>query len=179
MRPADEEEVRRSLGLLVGKRLSRAKSAGNMKLFGFGEPQDVDVEHTAPEFSLHVMCPWRIEDKDIEAVVTGFLDFYVPAADNQDPSWEPTDGKGSLQSERMRELLHGPNSLLKSNDNTSGELVVTEVELLAYYGLQIDLSPRYRLTVFPCGAADEHWRLLMPGTPSTHYVVQGTRLCVE
>jgi hypothetical protein len=175
----DEAEVRRKLELLVGKRLSRVKNAGDMKIFGFGEQLEVDAEHTKPEFGLHVHCPWRLEDKDAGRIVTGFSDFYVSAPDNEDKSWEPIDGKGSLQKYRMLELLHGPGSPLKTNSNTLGELTVTEAVLLPYYGLQIDLSPRYRLTVFPDGIADEQWRLLISGTPSTHYALENTSLYVE
>jgi hypothetical protein len=118
MTPADEAEVRRKLELLVGKKMSRVKNAGNLILFGFGERLEVDAEHTVPEFGLHVHCPWRIEDRDNRRIVTGFSDFYISAPDNADKSWEPTDGRGSLQKYRMFELLHGPGSLLKTNNNT-------------------------------------------------------------
>jgi hypothetical protein len=179
MRLADIEEVRQTLRLLAGKQMSRVKSAGNMKLFGFGMFREADAEHTEPEFDLHVMCPWRIEDTANQRIVTGFFDFYVPATKNQDPSWEPSTGTGSLQNERIHELLHGPGSPLTSNVNTFGELMVTQITLLPCFGLQIDLSPFYRLTVFPCGSTDEQWRFVIPGTPSTHYVLESTSLWVE
>ena len=152
-----------------------------MTLFGFGERLEVDSEHTLPEFGLHVHCPWRIENKAGGVIVTGFADFYRPAPNNDDQTWEPTNGKGSLQKYRLGELLHGSDSTLISNDNTIGELMVTEATVLPLFGLQIDLTPCYRLIIFPDGSVGEQWRLLVqyPTAESTHYVLEDCKVFVQ
>src|ERR1700733_3745971 len=175
----DSAPVRMIFERLGGRRLSIVKNAGNILLFGFGEHLEVDTEHTSPEFGLHVQCPWRIENTEQGRIVTGSSDFYVPAPDNHDETWKPTNGSGSLQKYRMLELLHGANSPIRSNRNTSGQLRVASAELLPYFGLSINLSPSYLLSVFPDGTADEGWRLIDSGPPSTHYVLKDSRLQVE
>lgn len=89
MHVTDPENVNAMLARLVGKRLCVAKNAVDMEVFGFGHERAVDVEHTVPEISLHIQCPWRIESKTGVAIVTGSSDFYLRAADNHDGSWKP------------------------------------------------------------------------------------------
>lgn len=166
----DDTEIRGELTLLVGKQLSLVRNLSFMKAFGFGAIREVDAEHVVSEWALHVTCPWRIEDD--RRVVTGSLDRFARATDNSDPTWDPNQPKGSLQDQRMAALLHGPFSLLRTHNNTLGELFVEDVVLLPFNGLMVRLSPRYRLVVFPCGSQEEEWRFFRPGTDADHLVLE-------
>lgn len=173
-----EDEIKTALGMLVGRRLTAAKNAADMKMFGFGEVREIDEKHTAPELSLHLMCPWRIEDRQRRTLITGLSDYYEAGSD-AGPDWHATNGAGSLQNERMQQLLWGELGYCGAPSGTADTLVVTEVQILPCFGLQIDLSPNYRIVVFPCGSRGEQWRFLSPGTDAPHYVLDDARVVIE
>ena len=167
-------QIQSRLAPLVGRKLSMARRAGDMRGFHFGP---VTVEgagnRSSGEFALHIQCPWRLEGPT--GIVTGRMDLWEPAeagADIDRNSWH-FDRNPNLQDRRIGELLKGYDPETRSFVNETDYLVVERVEAHDFGRVTISLSGGYRLVIFPSGSAGEDWRLLQPLSEEGHFVVSG------
>ena len=136
--------ITKALQPLIGRKLSVARNAGNMKLFHFGELRRRPDEGLVGEYALHVQCPWRLEQDG--RVITGSLDYYVRADANPDPDWQPGAVAGHLQNQILSELLGGYDEKSRSYTNQTQQLMVINVTSDSFWGAQIELSGNYRLS---------------------------------
>ncbi len=170
-------QVLRHLVPLVGRRLSIAWRAADMRMFHFGHVTVYeDGSGSAGEFALHVQCPWRIEGPD--GIVTGGSDLWEPANPNDDIDWDTWnyEDDGNLQDLRIGMLLGDYDPLTGSFTNDTGFLLVENVEADELGGATIVLSGGYRLVLFPSGSTGEDWRLFEPQSEGPHFVVGGGKI---
>jgi hypothetical protein len=167
-------QIQSHLTPLVGRKLSIARRAADMRGFHFGrvtveEPGD----RSGGEFALHIQCPWRLEGP--AGILTGQSDLWEPAEPSQEIDWDSWDYEKdpNLQDRRIGELLGGYDPKTRSFVNDTEHLVVEKVEADDFGGAAISLSGGYRLVIFPSGSAGEDWRLLQPLSEQRHFVVSG------
>src|SRR5262245_34261091 len=111
-------EIESRLSPLIGKRLSIARRAADMRVLHFGDVRAVD-EGTVGEFALHIQCPWRIDGP--EGIVTGRTDLWtLPSRDYPPDDWSYDEG--NLQDERVTRLLLSQDPIAET-----GSLVVEKV----------------------------------------------------
>jgi hypothetical protein len=165
------DEVLRHLAHLIGRKLSVAQRAVDMRMFGFGEVSVTRSGGRRGEFALHVQCPWRIEGP--QGIVTGRSDLWEPAEPSPDwDPWEDYDKEPNLQDRRIGELLgvYAPGE--RSYVNEGDRFVVEHVDADEFGGALLSLSGGYRLVIFPAGCTGEDWRLFGSSWPR-HFVVSG------
>jgi hypothetical protein len=162
-------KIKKHLHPLIGLKLSIARLGGTMRGFHFGEVRT--IEHgTAGEYTLHISCPWRIENQ--EGIFTGGADLFerdTVAMGLNRPGWTYEDG--NLQDERLAFLLKGYDPQTHSHVNATDNLVVENVEADAYCGLILFLSGGYRLVLLPTNSTGESWRFFSYDTEGSHFVV--------
>lgn len=167
-------QVQSHLAPLVGRKLSIARRAADMRGFHFGR---VTVDETGDgsygEFALHIQCPWRLEGPD--GIVTGRSDLWQPAEPGKDIDWDTWDYEKNenLQDRRIQALLGGHDPRTQSSVNDTEYLVVEKIEADDLGGAKLFLSGGYRIVIFPSGSAGEDWRLLQPASAHRHFVVSG------
>jgi hypothetical protein len=167
-------QIENHLRPLVGRKLSIARRAADMRGFHFGR---VTVEETGDrssgEFALHIQCPWRLEGP--HGIVTGRTDLWEPGDPSENIDWDSWDYEKNpnLQDRRIGELLGGYDPNTRSFVSDTEYLVVEKVEADEFGGLNLSLSGGYRLVVFPSGSVGEDWRLLQPHSRQRHFVVSG------
>jgi len=144
-----------------------------MRGFHFGGPV-ISEDRLVGTHALHIQCPWRIEYNGTVLTETG--DYYFPASDNDDPTWEP-DGTagGHLQDQILDALVSGGggDSGLPSNDTTT--LRVELVRGDSFGGVRIRLTGGYELAIFPVTTRGEQWRLPW----RHHFVMESGKLWPE
>jgi hypothetical protein len=186
---AVKDEIEQHLGLLIGLPLSIARRAIDMLVLLFGTVREVESginvgkrageKGTSSDFSLHIQCPWRLENSD--GIVTGRGDLYFSAETGEyfddlvdgDTCYE--FGK-NLQDKKIGELLQGLDPITHSYMNTTKLLVVEKVDADNFGGATIYLSGGYQLSMFPYSSQTEHWRLLQGATNEKHFVVSDSHV---
>jgi hypothetical protein len=161
-------EIEQTLKLILGMPLLDSARAANMQIFNFGKlarrKNYKGQMVTAPEYALHVQCPWRIAGKD--GIVTAYHDYYYPpgSPDQEPPGWEWD------HTNRCDELM----SLFLSSQ-TKSPLIVRSVQADHLGGLRVAFIKRYVLDLFPDNSLlEEHWRFFTPhGRRKRHSVVAG------
>ena len=174
--PTTRDEVLRQLKQLVGRRLSIARRAADLRGFHFGPvTENSSRNQSHGEFALHIQCPWRLEGPD--GIVTGRMDLWEPAESREDLDTDTWDYERNenLQDRRIGELLGAYDLKTRSWVNRTGRLVVEAVEADDFGGAVLSLSGGYRLAIFPSGSTGEDWRLFRPSSPG-HFVVAGGRV---
>lgn len=169
-----QSESAKALQVLAGLQLSIASYAGNMRVFGFGLPRELDGG-VVGDYSLHLQCAWRISRGG--QVVTGSSDWYLPEDEENfekvaDESWDPALG-GSLQEAKLVRLFDNERVGVRPIVNMTSSLVVTGLHTDALGGFELLLSPNYALAAFPASSRGEHWRLFQPQS-GPHFVVEGS-----
>jgi hypothetical protein len=167
-----KSQIQKHLAPLIGRKLSIARRAANMRGFHFGHVTVYgDGSGSAGEFALHIQCPWRVEGPD--GIVTGEADLWEPADPDADIDWETwnCEDNENLQDLRIGTLLGGYDPATKSPVNTTEFLIVEGVEADEFGGATIVLSGGYRLVIFPSGSTGEDWRLFQPSSPQPHLVI--------
>src|SRR5262245_25598399 len=104
--PNIKAQIEGHLRLLVGKKLSIARRAADMRGFHFGRVSvDEAGKRSSGEFALHIQCPWRIEGPD--GIVTGRTDLWEPAEPGKEINWDTWDydEDENLQDRRVGALL--------------------------------------------------------------------------
>lgn len=173
---ATKSQVTKHLSPLVGRKLSIARRAADMRGFHFGRVTfGQDGKRSAGEFVLHVQCAWRIEGPD--GIVTGRTDLWEPAEPNEDIDWDTWDYEEdeNLQDRQIGTLLGGYDPKTRSAMNEAEHLIVEGVDADEWGGATISLSGGYRLVLFPAGSTGEDWRLFRPSAEA-HFVVGGGRI---
>ncbi|MCP4591296.1 MAG: hypothetical protein GY842_11150 [bacterium] len=168
------KQVLRHLAPLIGRKLSIARRAADMRGFHFGRVTVYeDGSGSGGEFALHVQCPWRIEGPD--SIVTGEADLWEPANPDENIDWDTWnyEDNENLQDLRIRTLLGDSDPTTGSPFNNSDLLIVERVEADDLGGTTIVLSGGYRLVLFPSGSTGEDWRLFQPRSKAPHFVVGG------
>jgi hypothetical protein len=163
------DEILAHLQPLVGLPLSIARRASSMRVLHFGAVRPV-ARGTVGEYALHISCSWRLDGP--EGIVTGWSDLWAYPGPRAPDDWDWEDGP-NVQDERLGALLGGFDPATGSHVNATDLLVVEQVKAGPLGDARIYLSGGYRLTLFPDGAADEHWRLFRPRTGERHFVVRG------
>jgi hypothetical protein len=177
--PSVEGEMTRTtvighLGLLIGKKLSVARRAADMRIFHFGPLlREENGLRLRGEFALHIQCPWRVDGPN--GVVTGRADLWEPADQDQEIDLETWDyeSDGNLQDHRLEELLGGFDPRANSFVNETEFLVVEEINADDIGAVSVALSGGYRLLLFPSGSVGEDWRFFEPSSDQDHLVVVG------
>ena len=142
-----------------------------MRGFHFGEVRSIE-RGTAGEYTLHISCPWRIENQD--GIFTGGADLFKPdtvARELKRANWIYEDG--NLQDERLAFLLKGYDPQTCSHVNVTDNFVVEGVEADAFGGLTLQLTGGYRLVLLPTNSTGESWRFFSYYTEGSHFVVGG------
>ncbi len=186
-----KNEIEHHLRLLIGLPLSIVRRAADLLVLHFGAIREIEIgikagkprgKGTVGDFSLHIQCPWRIEDAT--KIITGQGDLYLSAetgeyfddVENGDTCYE--FGK-NLQDKRIGELLQGLDPITGSYINATKSLVVEKVDADNFGGATIYLSGGYRLSIFPYSTQGEHWRLIRCEADVPHFVVSGSQVEVE
>jgi hypothetical protein len=185
-------EIEKQLNLLIGFPLSIARRAADMLILDFGTIREVNKinniskrpnkRRTFGDFSLHIQCPWRLENTD--RIITGRGDLYFSAQtgeyfdDLEDNDTYFEFGK-NLQDKIIGELLQGFDPITHSYLNTTKSLVVEKVDADNVGGATIFLSGGYRILLFPSSSKGEDWRLFQGGSNEKHFVVSGSRFEFE
>jgi len=148
---------------IIGLQITYVGYAADMRTFGIGPlSEGVDFRGRSQlqsPYGLHIQCPWRIENDG--TVLTGSADWWAPADPKTvtDRSWTGCDGV-SLQELKLRDLFMDHDPAHKVLHNQTDALWITDVAIDLFGGLEIGLTPGWRLRVFPCAARVEEWRLL-------------------
>ena len=172
-----KNQVLKHLSPLVGRKLSIARRAADLRGFHFGL---VTVEgnrsRSFGEFALHIQCAWRIEGPD--GIVTGRSDLWKPADPDEDIDWDTWDydENENLQDRRIGALLGDYDPRTRSFVNNAEHLIVQRVDADDFGGATIFLSGGYRLAMFPSGSVGEDWRLLQASSARPHFVVSGGKV---
>jgi hypothetical protein len=168
-------EVRRNLKPLIGLRLSRIGVAADMRTLQFGDAVARKGGGMVGEYSLHIQCPWRLEDE--KKVITGSSDLFLPSAEGEqsDESFDSRAG-GTLQERVLRKLLKGYDQNTKQIVNATNLFTVEDFQADSAGGFNLALSGGYLLSVFPDGTRHEAWRLFRPSNDGhdpneKHFVV--------
>jgi hypothetical protein len=159
-RVSPRAEVIAQLQQLVGLPLSAARRAADMRTLQFGALKAVG-RGSMGEFSLHIQCPWRIEGPD--GIVTGRLDLWEPVDRNFDFDFESWDYE---KSPNLQDTMF--DQLMAQHEQS---LVVQSVDADDCGGAAITFHHGFVLRIFPAGSRGEDWRLLSPGTDSSHFVI--------
>ena len=139
MHSAESGNVKAILARLVGSGCVREERRQHGNL-GFGHEHEVDLEHTVPEISLHLQCPWRIEGKTGGGIVTGFLTSTYEHRTTVTNRGSREMEQAACRSTECLSYSTGAGSRLKTNKNTAGNLLVMGAELLPSFSLGIDLK---------------------------------------
>ena len=129
-----------------------------MRVFGFGPPRPSDGGVRC-HYSLHIQCPWRIDDAERTIVAAG--DLYDYAGPAPEPAgWEYDHGQS--RQEVALDALLGPRIPVTARAwRYDGRLIVTAVEYDPVFGdLAVHFTTGHVLRVFPEGFRTEQWRLL-------------------
>jgi hypothetical protein len=186
-------EVKKHLDQLVGLPLCITRRAADLLVLHFGTIREVESRNlrgklrknpkaTVGDFSLHIQCPWRIENS--EGIITGRGDLYRSADTGEYFDKELDDdsfyehGK-NFQDKRMGELLQGIEPITGSYMNVTDFLIVEATEADNFGEATIYLSGGYRLRIFPSSSKGEHWRLFQASTEEKHFVVEGSAVEFE
>lgn len=179
-------EVKKHLDQLVGLPLCISRRAADMLVLHFGTIREIENRSssgklrknpraTVGDFSLHIQCPWRIENA--EGIITGRGDLYRSADTGEYFNKELDDDSfyehgNNFQDRRMSELLQGIEPVTGSYMNVTNFLIVENTEADNFGEATIYLSGGYRLRIFPSSSKGEHWRLLQVATDEKHFVVK-------
>lgn len=166
-------KVLSKLSPLIGKQLSIARRAADMRGFHFGRIIVEAKNRSRGEFALHIQCPWHIEGPD--GIVTGRSDLWEPADQDKEIDWDTwnyEDGE-NLQDHRVGALLKGYDPKTRSFVNETESLIVEAIDADDFGGVAISLSGGYRLVLFPSGSVGEDWRLFQPSSDPKHFVIAG------
>jgi len=163
-----EIQVLSALQGLVGLQLTFVKSAVDMRSFKFGDSKSED-DAQIPAYSLHVLCPWRIQND--EQILTGRSDYYKQAKQNSNTAWKPGDVWGNLQNERLAIMLGSDDRDQATIFSSRSDLVVESVAADAVGGCTIKLSGGFHLLLFPDSSEGEAWRLISR-EPRSHFVME-------
>jgi hypothetical protein len=184
--PTTKTEVKKHLDQLIALPLCISRRAADMLILHFGTIQEVEnrslsgklrknPKGTVGDFSLHIQCPWRIENSD--GIITGRGDLYRSPETGEYFGKELDDdsfyehGK-NFQDRKMGELLQGIDPITGSYMNVTNFLIVEETEAENFGEATLHLSGGYRLRIFPSSSKGEHWRLLQGVTDEKHFVVE-------
>ena len=154
-----DAEINAALARLVGTRLTDLGRAADLQWFALTAPGG------HPDYSLHLMCPWRLRT-DTELLV-GYGDYWRPAAaDTPDDAYE----RGKVGA-RWRDVR-----CATARASVGGSAVVEAVETDGLGGFVLTLSGGLRLEVFPDASRAPHdevefWRMFESGGKSEHFVV--------
>ena len=169
-----KEQIMTHLGPLIGKQLSIARRAADMRGFHFGRiTVEEDGNRSSGEFALHVQCPWHIGGPD--GIVTGYADLWEPVDQDEEIDWDTWnyDDDDNLQDHRIGELLGDYDPRTRSFVNKTMSLVVEAIDADDFGGAAISLSGGYRLILFPSGSVGEDWRVFQPSSDQEHFVIVG------
>jgi hypothetical protein len=155
---------------LIGHELVTSFLAADMRMFGFGTPVANGSGVTA-DYSLHLQCPWRIDDP-AGTLVTSHDLFIYAGPDPHPPDWDYE--MGHSRQEIALEALLGPRIPLGDGwFHRSGLRVATVQHSPATGDLTLSLGDGRAMRVFPLGTASEQWRLFAPGSARGHFVQGG------
>ena len=151
--------------------------AADVAWFIFGArkimPDYRDNPREVGEYSLHVLCAWRITRGD--RVLVGNRDLYYPAGyDGKDRQVPPGFNWDVQGANRLDELT---SSLFR--DHSAG-FVVQRIEVGNAGAISLRMEDDLSLEIFPHDSSEgEHWRLFSFGKTQPHCVVTGKGLSPE
>jgi hypothetical protein len=150
-------EITDVLKRLVGQHLLKSRNFCATRYFYFGDRSAVP-EGDERVYSLGLECPWRVQTSG--RILVGSEDYYERAESNTDPSWEPGEPGGDLQSEKLAELL----GELKDGDvvTTKPGFTVDSAEVDAHGGVLLRFVGNLSLCAFPCSVGEMEWHLILP-----------------
>jgi len=146
-----KKELKESLQVLVGLKLSRATRAINMQCFQFGRLQPIRKGFIG-EFSLHIQCPWRLTNG--HEIIVGSEDLYEQPFEKAEynPEFEWDAPMANLRDVKLHNFME------------SNQLTVLALTPDNYGGLDINFNEEINLTLFPTITGKneflEYWRLL-------------------
>lgn len=188
-----KDKIKQQLSLLIGLPLSIARRAADMLVLHFGTIREIEggikvgkragEKGSVGDFSLHIQCPWRLEESD--GIITGRGDLYISPVTGEyfddvlDDNTFYKQGK-NLQDKKMGELLQGVDPVTGSYMNITKFLIVETVDADNFGGATICLSGGYRLVLFPYSSVgSEDWRLLQARKNKKHFVVSSSHAGFE
>ncbi len=162
--------IENALAPLRGLPLWSAGRAADMLWLAFGArrkaPTTRSPNREVGDFTLHVLCPWRISAGG--GVITGRGDIYVPADPDEDEADFQWDRPGrSIVDAQLRRWI----------DAHAGDpLRVVDIVIDRCAGFTLHLDQTVAIEVFPDAFAmphdiREHWRLFAHGRDDSHFVV--------
>src|ERR1700733_8997879 len=124
-----KEKVNRAIRQLIGLKLARMALAADMRTIQFGITRPGLSGGIVGEDALHVQCPWRIERKCDEQIITGSGDLYKSSDENdqQNESFD-LESRKNLQEHVLRGLLRGYDERTRQIVNSTNLLVVNALE---------------------------------------------------
>ena len=165
--------IQKELEQILGLPLSIARRCADMRVLHFGKITE-DQDGSFGEYSLHIQCPWRLEN--VDGIITGRMDLYEPMSEVLDDDCEWDDEKENLQDKKMLELLEGYDSRTKSPVNRTQFFIVESIESNNHGSVTIRFSGGYSLILFPAGSAGEDWRFFKHHQLEPHFVVEGGKI---
>jgi hypothetical protein len=160
-------DINKELSCLIGQKLKDAGRAGDMLWLAFGNEIEVadyrGKQRFVNRYALHVQCPWRITDGQHIVVASG--DFYIPGKGVTEAEFDRLDD--TFGCSRFDEAIGYLRTLLETDD-----IAVIETFTDSYGGLQMLLSKRLKLEIFPHRSIKkEFWRFFEHGSDKKHIVV--------
>jgi hypothetical protein len=164
-----------ALEVLIGRPLSIAREAADMRVFHFGAiAPKTSGPGTVGSHALHIQCSWRIVGPN--GAITGYSDRFD--AVQEESEIDPDHlGRGNLQRARLLELLGEFDAETNSAVDPAGRHIVVAADIGICASLDIVFSNGNRLQVFPDSSGLEDWRFFdCQDQNAPHLVVLGGRI---
>ncbi len=149
-----------ALAPLVHLPLTAVQRAADMRILHFGALREDGGGGVVGEYSLHVICSWRLEAGD-GGIISGSADIFKSQGEIEPDGWD-YDVDGNMQ-----------DMLLQSWLAAVTPVTVTALAVDGSLGCELCLSDKSTLRVFIDTTRGECWRLFKPGTGLPHFVISG------